>query len=441
MEKRGGLHWPGYVLLSSDHTHPRWRFQGHHRLKNIIVTLEYTPDSKAAVESGVHGADAIATGGVSSAAIAALNEGQRNRLQRVFQMYDAEGRGALSEERLRLVLADMGLDPEREESERKAVELLMNSLRASGGTNVDPTNGSLRVPSFEFLRVMQAQEFLRGETGRYWIALSLREAERCVRPTCPPEQSFSLRAVHDRHSLARLLFFLRASPHSLRHRSGTFTVLPHARVACAVSCRSAACAAQCTRRWTLSALSFPVARRRWGCASASCSLTASAPLSSTRPSPRTCRHRVSSCTVPCRRCGSSTRSTPSPRTSAVCCCACSGSTLARSAVGGSTTWLAAAAGRVPRSSSCAARACLLSSPSKTSTPPAVAQPSSVILRSAKPLPPVVAPDAHLRVTPHCLAPRRHPPHPSFPIAALPIATLPIASPPVLTSAPPHPTLR
>ena len=27
------------------------------------------------------------------------------------------------------------------------------------------------------LRVMQAQEFLRGETGRYWVALSLRDAE------------------------------------------------------------------------------------------------------------------------------------------------------------------------------------------------------------------------------------------------------------------------
>ena len=55
-------------------------------------------------------------------AVAALSEGQRTRLTRVFQMYDAEGRGALSEERLRLVLADMGVEPERDESERAAVE-------------------------------------------------------------------------------------------------------------------------------------------------------------------------------------------------------------------------------------------------------------------------------------------------------------------------------
>ena len=75
------------------------------------------------------------------------------------------------------ILSDMGLDPDRDESERQAVEMLFSSLRAGGGTNVDPTDGSLRVPAFEFLRVMHSQEFLRGEAGRYWVALSLREAE------------------------------------------------------------------------------------------------------------------------------------------------------------------------------------------------------------------------------------------------------------------------
>ena len=40
MEKRGPLHWPSYVQLSSDHTHPRWRFNSHHRLKSLIVMME-----------------------------------------------------------------------------------------------------------------------------------------------------------------------------------------------------------------------------------------------------------------------------------------------------------------------------------------------------------------------------------------------------------------
>ena len=70
-----------------------------------------------------------------------------------------------------------GLDPDNDESERRAVETLVANLRAAGGTNVDATDNSLRVPPFEFLRIMQAQEFLHGEAGRYWVALSLAEAE------------------------------------------------------------------------------------------------------------------------------------------------------------------------------------------------------------------------------------------------------------------------
>ena len=60
-------------------------------------------------------------------------------------------------EQLRLVMADMGLDTEHVESEKQAVHALFNQLRAAGATNCDPTDGSLRVPSFEFLRLMQAQ--------------------------------------------------------------------------------------------------------------------------------------------------------------------------------------------------------------------------------------------------------------------------------------------
>ena len=172
LDKRGPLHWPPYVQFSSDHTHPRWRFQGHHRLKNVIVLMEWSPNVDTTCTSS-------GTGGVGAAAMAmaALSDGQRHRLNHVFQMYDAEGRSHLSEDRLRLILADMGLDPERDESDRIAIESLFTSLRAAGGTNIDPVDRSLRVPAFEFLRIMQAQEFLCGEAGRYWVALSLREAE------------------------------------------------------------------------------------------------------------------------------------------------------------------------------------------------------------------------------------------------------------------------
>ena len=177
---------PSYVQLSSDHTHPRWRFQSHHRLKNVIVVMEWSPVSSSCAQAPAAAAGLARPPASGAFAVAALTDGQRSRLSRVFQMYDAEGRGALSEERLRRVLSDMGLEPDVEPSEKAALEQLLSSLRASGSANVDPTSGALRVPAFEFLRVMQAQEFLTGESGRYWVAPRCARRRAARRDACSP---------------------------------------------------------------------------------------------------------------------------------------------------------------------------------------------------------------------------------------------------------------
>ena len=89
--KRGGLAWPEYVQLSSDHTHPRWRFTSHRRLKNVIVILEWLPAVDATAAAGAAAATAAGAGAAAADARHAppLSDGQRERLQRVFEMYDA----------------------------------------------------------------------------------------------------------------------------------------------------------------------------------------------------------------------------------------------------------------------------------------------------------------------------------------------------------------
>ena len=39
-----GLSYPSHLLFSTDHTHPRWRFTSHRRLKNVLMLLEWVPD-------------------------------------------------------------------------------------------------------------------------------------------------------------------------------------------------------------------------------------------------------------------------------------------------------------------------------------------------------------------------------------------------------------
>ena len=169
LDKRGPLHWPDYVLLSSDHTSPRWRYDSHRRLKNILVTMEWVPDVDAVSPLTAHLVD-----GLPAAGGAELSETQEARLRRVFELNDPRGRGALNESALLTVLADMGLRPDQHADDRAAVDELFTSLRAAGGGGHD---ADVELGEDAFLTLMQSQRFVPGEAGRYWVALSLREAE------------------------------------------------------------------------------------------------------------------------------------------------------------------------------------------------------------------------------------------------------------------------
>lgn len=69
---------------------------------------------------------------------------------------------------------ELGLDPTAHASDKAAIDAVFQDLSAAG---VLSTDGSLRVPLADFLRMMQAQRFFQGDPNRHWVALSLREAE------------------------------------------------------------------------------------------------------------------------------------------------------------------------------------------------------------------------------------------------------------------------
>ena len=100
IEKRGPLHWPDYVLLSSDHTSPRWRYESHHRLKNILVTLEWVPDAGALAPLTT-----LTVDGLPAASGAERSDGQAARaaprLLPEHVAYPGRRRGAAEEEQER----------------------------------------------------------------------------------------------------------------------------------------------------------------------------------------------------------------------------------------------------------------------------------------------------------------------------------------------------
>ena len=84
-------------------------------------------------------------------------------------MYSAEeGPEVLREEALRRLLGDMGLRPDEDARDQAAVAALFAELASASKLPLQPE---------DFYELMRTQSFLRGEGGRHWVALSLREAE------------------------------------------------------------------------------------------------------------------------------------------------------------------------------------------------------------------------------------------------------------------------
>ena len=189
LDKRGPLRWPENLLFSANHTQPRWRFSNHRRLKNLLILMEWMPDA----HDRLMGKPAVAAKRKSIrqiekerreqskevAAPDALTAEQRERLERLVSLYDANdgARGTLSEASLRRVLFDLGLRADDDARDGELVERLLRDVGAAGGGGVLGADGSLTIPAESFCELMGKQTFLRGEAGRYWVALSLREAE------------------------------------------------------------------------------------------------------------------------------------------------------------------------------------------------------------------------------------------------------------------------
>ena len=83
----------------------------------------------------------------------------------------------LPETALRRILIDLGMRPEEDTRDAEAVEGFVNELRRDGGVGSVSPDGSLTVSADAFCELMRTQTFLRGESGRYWVVLSLLEAE------------------------------------------------------------------------------------------------------------------------------------------------------------------------------------------------------------------------------------------------------------------------
>ena len=187
-ERPQPIRFPEYMFMSKNHFKPKWSANTKRRLKNVIVVMEYVPDG-ADLHIGLDDA------------LEELTPNQVERLKRVFQLFDSTESGGINATELVELMRAMGVRVEgvKDPNVREIMATVPQQSDGLQGSALDQsdspeTKGKSawkraattvltnlergREMDFEMVKKMaQEQKFFRIESGRYFVALSLVEAE------------------------------------------------------------------------------------------------------------------------------------------------------------------------------------------------------------------------------------------------------------------------
>ena len=154
------LAFPDYLYLSKNYFREGWALNGHRRLKNLTVVLDWVPDSSKLTT------DTSGGGGAFTAS-------QESALRTAFEMFDTSGNGRLQETDLREVLRE--IDACVEDDEMRLHQLAREVAEESRSFQTGMTSSGT---SFDELkRVLRSKNIYSLQRGRFYVALSLAEAE------------------------------------------------------------------------------------------------------------------------------------------------------------------------------------------------------------------------------------------------------------------------
>ena len=146
--------FPSYVYTSGNHYRKSWSVKSHRRLKNNMVMMEYIPNAEGLVTNGVEGG--------SHSNRKAMTIPQEEKLKAVFDIFDAGGTGQMQSKELKQLLRAMDVNVERDLA---AIDKIIADDYPAGIT-------------FDQLKqAVHEQLFFRIQEGRFYIVLTLQEAE------------------------------------------------------------------------------------------------------------------------------------------------------------------------------------------------------------------------------------------------------------------------
>eukprot|EP00397_Hematodinium_sp_SG-2012_P000034 GEMP01000034.1.p1 GENE.GEMP01000034.1~~GEMP01000034.1.p1 ORF type:complete len:2592 (+),score=768.95 GEMP01000034.1:4628-12403(+) len=155
------ISFPHYLWVSENFYRRRWTLKTYRRLKNVNVVLEMTPNVQS-----------VRLFTPSELESMPLPEEQVKTIERTFELFAAEnglahGGDGIAPTGMRTLLKCMGFDASNEECEQLLARMLqMRDPRAKGSLTFE-----------EIGEVFRTQQYLQLEKGRYFVCVSLHEAE------------------------------------------------------------------------------------------------------------------------------------------------------------------------------------------------------------------------------------------------------------------------
>jgi len=144
------LPFPSYMLVSNNYYDPAFRNTAYRRLKNVNIILEWIPDTEQVKVKTVERNEA---GETNAVALKTLTDKQNVKLQRCYSLFDIEGKGSISELGMKEVLNALDVGSEQQ-----------------AGFGALSTFADMK-------HMMEHETFAQLQNGRYWIAVTLLEAE------------------------------------------------------------------------------------------------------------------------------------------------------------------------------------------------------------------------------------------------------------------------
>ena len=151
--------FPDNLLISPNYFFRGWSLNTHRRIKNVIVVMEWYPSKEEVLIETIELLTRL-----KKDKIRALTAEQETLLRKAFELFDVNNSQDLDTEEVKAVLRALNAFEEDEQE-------LSDVLR-----QINPQGKA--VLSFEDVkRMMTYNTFSRNQTGRYWVILSLQEAE------------------------------------------------------------------------------------------------------------------------------------------------------------------------------------------------------------------------------------------------------------------------